>query len=159
MGSLDPDPGGKKWPTKIEQSSLISYFEVLYVLFWGLKASSVAWTSFKEAFGLVNWNFEKKIYIFFQLYFLSFWSSKLWIRISIRIHLICWIRILWFRIPKTGYCFRVAASLWPVFWSVSCRSVINWPLGSGFVILNNRSGSLLFFKDSEKITKNFNILY
>jgi hypothetical protein len=40
---LDPGPGGQKWPTKI------SCFEALDVLFWGLKASPVAWTSFMEA--------------------------------------------------------------------------------------------------------------
>jgi hypothetical protein len=43
------DPGGKKWTTKIEKSSEISCFEVLDVLFWGLKASPVAWTSFLKA--------------------------------------------------------------------------------------------------------------
>jgi hypothetical protein len=44
-----PDPGGRKWPRKIENSKWISYFEVLGVLFWGLKAVPVAWTSFIEA--------------------------------------------------------------------------------------------------------------
>ncbi len=47
----DPDPGGQKWPTKIEKNYEISYFEVLNVLFWGLKASPVAWTSFVDAKG------------------------------------------------------------------------------------------------------------
>ncbi len=42
----DPESGGQKWPTKIEKSYEISCFEVLDVLFWGLKASPVAWTSF-----------------------------------------------------------------------------------------------------------------
>ncbi len=46
---LDPDPEGQKWPTEIEKSWEILCFEVLDVLFWGLKASPVAWTSFKEA--------------------------------------------------------------------------------------------------------------
>jgi hypothetical protein len=48
MGSLDPyppDPRGKKWPRKIENSPEISSFEMLDVLFYGLKASLVAWTS------------------------------------------------------------------------------------------------------------------
>ncbi len=31
------DPGGQKWPTKIEISWKISYFEVLDVVFWELK--------------------------------------------------------------------------------------------------------------------------
>jgi hypothetical protein len=46
MGSLDPDPGGKKLPTKIEK---IKFFKVLDALFCGLKASLVSWTSFMEA--------------------------------------------------------------------------------------------------------------
>ncbi len=33
----DPDPGGQKLPTKIENSTESSCFEVLDVLFWGLK--------------------------------------------------------------------------------------------------------------------------
>ncbi len=45
----DPDPGGQKWPTKMEKSTEFSYSEVLDVLFWGLKASPVAWASFMEA--------------------------------------------------------------------------------------------------------------
>jgi hypothetical protein len=34
---------------KIEKRREFSSFEVLDVLFWGLKASSVAWASFMEA--------------------------------------------------------------------------------------------------------------
>ncbi len=45
----DPDPGGLKCPTKIEKSIEFSCFEVLDFLFWGLKASPVAWASFMEA--------------------------------------------------------------------------------------------------------------
>ncbi len=45
----DSDPGEQKWPTKIEKSTEFSCFEVLDVLFWGLKASPVAWASFLEA--------------------------------------------------------------------------------------------------------------
>ncbi len=45
--NTDPDPGGQKWPTK--KSSEKSCFEALDVLFWGLKASPVAWTSYLEA--------------------------------------------------------------------------------------------------------------
>jgi hypothetical protein len=44
-----PDPGGQKRPTKIEKIKKFHVFEVLDVLFWELKASSVAWTSFMEA--------------------------------------------------------------------------------------------------------------
>jgi hypothetical protein len=40
--NLDPDPGGQKWPTKVEK---IKKFNVL---FWALKASSVAMKSFME---------------------------------------------------------------------------------------------------------------
>jgi hypothetical protein len=47
----DPDPGGQKIPTKIEKSTEFSCFEVLDVLFRGLKASPVAWASFMEALG------------------------------------------------------------------------------------------------------------
>ncbi len=44
----DPDPGEQKWPTKDEKRRNFM-FEVLDVLFWELKASSVTWTSFMEA--------------------------------------------------------------------------------------------------------------
>ncbi len=47
-----PDPGGQKWPTKRCKSRKnleISWFEVLDVLFWELKASFVNRTSFMEA--------------------------------------------------------------------------------------------------------------
>ncbi len=47
----DPDPGGQKWPTKIGKNLESSCLEVLDVLFWGLKSSPVAWTSFTEAHG------------------------------------------------------------------------------------------------------------
>ncbi len=39
----------KKYPKKIEKWTNISCFEVPDVLFWGLRASPVAWTSFMEA--------------------------------------------------------------------------------------------------------------
>ncbi len=60
----DPDPTGQKWPTKNLE---ISCFEVpvLDVLFWGLKAPSVAWTSFMEDYG-------------------SVFTLKCWIRIRIK---------------------------------------------------------------------------
>jgi hypothetical protein len=45
----DPDPGGQKLPKKIEKRTAFSSFEVLDVLFCGLKASPVAWASFMEA--------------------------------------------------------------------------------------------------------------
>ncbi len=37
--NLAPDPGGQKWPTKVEKNWEISCFEVLDILFWELKAS------------------------------------------------------------------------------------------------------------------------
>ncbi len=40
----DPDPGVQKMTHKNRKST-----EFLFVLFWGLKASSVAWASFMEA--------------------------------------------------------------------------------------------------------------
>jgi len=44
--SVDPDLGGQKWPTKIEKKHCgISCFQCwIIVIFWGLKASPVAWT-------------------------------------------------------------------------------------------------------------------
>ncbi len=45
----DLDPEGPKWPTKVEKNLELSCFEVLDVLIWELKASSVTWTSFMEA--------------------------------------------------------------------------------------------------------------
>jgi hypothetical protein len=46
IGNPDPDPGGQKRTHKIEE---VPWFEMLDVLFWGLKASPVAWTSFMGA--------------------------------------------------------------------------------------------------------------
>jgi hypothetical protein len=40
---------GKNYPKKIEKRPEFSSFEVLDVLFCGLKASPVAWASFLEA--------------------------------------------------------------------------------------------------------------
>jgi hypothetical protein len=51
--SADPDPGGQKLLTK-KFFFEISCFEVLDALFWGLKASPVAWTSFMEAYGYLS---------------------------------------------------------------------------------------------------------
>ncbi len=45
----DPDPGGQKWPTKVEFFFESSCFEVLDGLFCELQASSVTWTYFMEA--------------------------------------------------------------------------------------------------------------
>ena len=45
----DPDPGGQNLPKTIEKRTEFSSFEVLVVLFRGLKASPVAWASFMEA--------------------------------------------------------------------------------------------------------------
>jgi hypothetical protein len=62
----NPDPGGQKWPTKVEKK--ISCFEVLDVLFWELKASSVTWMFFMEVYGQENCSFwPKKILKKFQL--------------------------------------------------------------------------------------------
>ncbi len=46
IGNSDPDPGGPKWPTKVKK---IRSFEVLAVLFRGMKTSPVAWTSCTKA--------------------------------------------------------------------------------------------------------------
>ncbi len=51
VSNPDLEPGGQKWPTQVEKNHEISCFEVLNVLFWGQKASSVAWKSFMEAEG------------------------------------------------------------------------------------------------------------
>jgi hypothetical protein len=45
---LDPDPGGPKITHKNRKSGEILNFEVMDVLFCGLKASLVAWTFFME---------------------------------------------------------------------------------------------------------------
>jgi hypothetical protein len=69
---------------KIEKSTECSCFEVLDVLFWGLKASPVAWASFMEAHGGISkWQFLiKKIKIKFPaVNFFQFWVIKPWIRI------------------------------------------------------------------------------
>jgi hypothetical protein len=50
IGSVDLKPGNQKWHKKVEKKLWkISCFEVLDVLVWELKASSVTWTSFMEA--------------------------------------------------------------------------------------------------------------
>ncbi len=95
------------------------------VLFWGLKASPVARRSFTEACGQVNCNFwSKKDLKKFQLYFffLTFWSSKPWIQIHIRIPLKRWVRI---RIQIRIQWIRIHNSEWKValircFQSRSC---------------------------------------
>ncbi len=52
-GPVDPypDPGGKKWPIKKRKKlrNFMLCFDELDILFWGLKASSLAWTSFTGA--------------------------------------------------------------------------------------------------------------
>jgi hypothetical protein len=45
----DPDPGGQKLPQKLEKRTEFLSFEVVDVIFLGLKVSSVAWASFMEA--------------------------------------------------------------------------------------------------------------
>ncbi len=50
--SVDPDSesgSGSRWAKMTQKNVEISLFEALHVLFSGLKASSVAWTSFMEA--------------------------------------------------------------------------------------------------------------
>ncbi len=47
--SPDPDPGGQKWPTKVEKKLRNFMVGVLDVLFWELNASFVTWTSFVKA--------------------------------------------------------------------------------------------------------------
>ncbi len=62
-GQVGPDPGGQRWPTKIEKSEEISCFKVLYVLFWGLMASP-GLDVFVQGIGTVlNCNFFIKKYI------------------------------------------------------------------------------------------------
>ncbi len=83
---VDPDPysdwiriqEGKNDPQKIEK---VNKFEVLDVLFWGLKASPVAWTSsWGLEIGKMQFLTKKTIFIWF--FSLLIWSSKPWIRIG-----------------------------------------------------------------------------
>jgi hypothetical protein len=66
-----PDSGSGSRRTKITHKNRkifeISCFEELDVLFCGLKASSVAWTSFMEAQGKVNCSLMQTIEKNFQL--------------------------------------------------------------------------------------------
>ncbi len=78
--NLDPDPGGQKWTRKMDKN----------YKFHLLKSCPVAWTSlWRPRLIKLLFFILKKI----RLYFFQFWSSKPWIRIRIRIHLKCWIRI------------------------------------------------------------------
>ncbi len=94
-----PDQGGQKWPTKKEKSTEFSCFEVLDVLFWGLKASPLAWAPFMEA--ILQFLIQNTQIKFHAVIFLNFRSlnpgsgsgsairTKCWIRIrikSMRIH-------------------------------------------------------------------------
>ncbi len=54
----DLDPGGQKWQNKNRKKKKNSCFEVLDVLFWELKASSVTWTSFMEDYRVNFYNFN-----------------------------------------------------------------------------------------------------
>ncbi len=103
FGSLDPDPEGQKWPTKVGKILEISCFEVLDVLFWELKASSVT-----GALGMGKLHFllkKKKNFSckFFKVFVYqnpgsgSLFSLKclIWIRI--------WIKWMWIRNPAFKY--------------------------------------------------------
>ncbi len=106
---------------------------MLDVLFWGLKASSVAWTSFMEDYGKVNCSFWSQKFLFHLQSFCNFWSSKPWIRIgsgsgSVFSPKCCFrirIRITWIRIRNTafiyvsGFATLTIAIFSMVFW--------NWP--------------------------------
>jgi hypothetical protein len=79
FGRLDPDPdaGGRKWPTKKIKCWEMFRFQVLDVLFWGLKASPVTLTSFKEAWGqILRFFFNKNYYFFNCNFFLQFLVIK-----------------------------------------------------------------------------------
>ncbi len=45
----DPDPGEQQLSTKLDTITEFACFEVLDVLFWGLKASPVAGASYQES--------------------------------------------------------------------------------------------------------------
>jgi hypothetical protein len=75
--NLDADSGGQKWPTKIEKHQEISCFEVLNVLFWWQKASSVAWTVLNGGQGIAKLQILiKKLYIFSAVYFLAIFGHQ-----------------------------------------------------------------------------------
>ncbi len=85
-------------------------FEVLDVHFLELKASSLTWTFFMEAYGKVKCSFWSPQKNFFGCnFFLNFWSLKPWIRIGSRsgsvFSLKCWIRIRmkWMRIRNPDF--------------------------------------------------------
>ncbi len=70
FGRLDPDPhweygSGSRRAKRVQKSVEISGFEVPDVLYWGMKTSPVARTSFMKALGYVNCNFWSKKYEFF----------------------------------------------------------------------------------------------
>ncbi len=44
IGSVDPDPGGQKWPTKVENFCLTVHVLTCWMASWEQKASSVTWT-------------------------------------------------------------------------------------------------------------------
>ncbi len=94
-----PEPVGKKWPATIQRSSEISRFEVLDLLFCGLKASPVALASLIESKDEINRNFLPKKYYFLIFFLLQFLVIKTLDPDSVldpdryRIQLKYWIRI------------------------------------------------------------------
>jgi hypothetical protein len=77
MGSLDPDPDSQSG-----SGNKFNFFEVLHVLFWGLKASPVLERTVLYG-GLGISKFQSLIQK--KFFFLNFWSSKPKIRIFFRI--------------------------------------------------------------------------
>jgi hypothetical protein len=118
MGSLDPDPGGQKRPTKIEK--------VIKFHFWsagGLKATPAVWNILKRDLEISKLQFlNKKIYILIWAILSQFLVIKPWVRIWNLIR----IRIQWIRIHNTAYNYT---------YSSNCCSPVNIVtnhIGNGF---------------------------
>jgi hypothetical protein len=84
---------------KIEFFLEISCFEVLCVLFWGLKVSSVAWKSFYGGLrrGKLPFLIKKNKYFFSAVFGHQNPGSESGFSLK------CWIRIKWIRIRNTAY--------------------------------------------------------
>jgi len=80
--NTDPDPGGQKWPTEVEQIHVLNwsvgwphlwaggFFSILDILYGGL------------GIGKLQFLIKKKFFFFSCNFFFNIWSLKPWIRIG-----------------------------------------------------------------------------
>ena len=102
----DPDPGGQKWPTKVEK---FMFWSVGWPLLWGAGFfCNLDILYVGLVIGKLQFLIKKFFFFFSAVIFFNFWSLKPWIWIgsgSVSVSsLNLWIRIRkkWIRIRNTG---------------------------------------------------------